>query len=267
MSASAFKDATQDGSMIVAKNMDWYATPEMRKNPIVLVVKPTDGGYSYLTPVYPGWITCIEGVNEKGITTGLQISKSDVETMKGAGWHFLTALLLKYADSIDDAINILTVYPKPCGNIFQVNDGKTGESIVIETTANALALRYPPKGKNILWTTNHFNCYPGWESYSGPINMPSQQEKFYKLDLSTIESWQKTIPMWTKGRFNRTRQILNENYGELTVDKMIALISDRYCMMEKKYVDWDVVDAACIADIWSIDKVLSKNSLYYKSTK
>ncbi len=267
MSASAFRDATVDGSMIVAKNMDWYSTPEMRKNPLILVVKPTDGGYGYLTPVYPGWITCIEGINEKGISTGLQISKSDVETMKGAGWHFLTALLLKYADSIDDAINILTVYPKPCGNIFQVNDGNVGNSIVIETTANALALRYPQKGKNILWTTNHFNCYPGWEGYIGPINMPAEQEKFYKLDLTTLESWQKTIPMWTKGRFDRTRQLLNENYGKITVEKMIDLISDRHCMKKKKHVGWDDFHAACIADVWAHDKVLSKNSQFYKSDK
>jgi len=267
MSASAFKDATVDGKMIVAKNMDWYATAEMRENPIVLIVKPTDGGYSYLTPVYPGWITCIEGANDQSITTGLQISKSDVETIKGAGWHFLTALILKYADSIDDAINILTVYPKPCGNIFQVNDGKTRESIVIETTANDLAYRYPKPGKNVLWTTNHFNCYPGFEGYEGSINMPQKQEKFYKLDLTTIESWQKTIPMWTAGRFNRTRQILDENYGKLTVEKMIDLISDRYCMKDKKYCDWDVEDAAAIADIWAKDHVTNKDTEFYKTAE
>ena len=264
MTVGAWGDATQDGSMIVAKNMDWYSTPEMRENPVVLVVEPTDGGYGYLAPVYPGWITCIEGINEKGISTGLQISRSDVETMKGTGWHFLTALLLKYADSIDDAINILTVYPRPCGNIFQACDGKTGKSVVIETTANALALRFPKKGKSILWTTNHFNCYPGWEGYSGPINMPSQQVKAYKLDLSTIETWQKTIPLWTKGRFERTRQLLNENYGKITVEKMIALISDRYSMKEKKVVDWDVLDADCISDIWAKDKILLLRHLYFQ---
>lgn len=265
MTVRASGEATQDGNMIVAKNMDWYATPEMRENPIVLVVDPTDGGYGYLTPVYPGWISCIEGINEKGICFGLQISRSDVETMKGAGWHFLTSLLLKYADSLDDAINILTVYPRPCGNIHHVCDGKTGNSVVIETTANAIGLRYQKKGRDILWTTNHFNCYPGWEGYSGSINIPALQTKSYKLDLNTIETWQKTIPMWTKGRFERARQILNENYGKITLEKMIDLISDRYCMKEKRFVGWDVVDATTISDIWAKDEVLSEDIQYYKS--
>ena len=266
MSAAAWGDATSDNSMIVGKNMDWYSTPEMRKNPLVLVVKPTDGGYGYLAPVYPGWITCIEGINEKGISTGLQISKSDVETMKGAGWHFLTALVLKYSDSIEDAITTLTVYPRPCGNIFEVCDAKIDKAVVVETTANALALRYPVKGKNLLWTTNHFNCYPGWEGYNGSVNMPAQQEKFYKLDLSTVDSWQETIPMWTNGRFVRSRQLLNENYGEISVEKMINLLSDRYCMKQKKNVEWDDVHAACIADVWSVDKELA-NIKFYKSNK
>ncbi len=266
MCAAAWGDATSDGSMIVGKNMDWYSTPEMRKNPLVLVVKPTDGGYGYLAPVYPGWITCIEGINEKGISTGLQISKSDVETMKGAGWHFLTALVLKYSDSIEDAITTLTVYPRPCGNIFEVCDAKTNKAVVVETTANALALRYPVKGKNLLWTTNHFNCYPGWEGYNGSVNMPAQQEKFYKLDLSTVDSWQETIPMWTNGRFVRSRQLLNENYGEISVEKMINLLSDRFCMKQKKNVEWDDLHAACIADVWSVDKELA-NIKFYKSDK
>ena len=267
LSASASRDATADGSMIVGKNFDWYATPEMRKHPLVLVVEPTDGGHSYLSPAYPGWICCIEGLNDQGISTGLQISRSDYETMKGVGWHFMTALLLKYSDSIDDAINILTVYPRPCGNIFQICNGKTGDAAVVETTANALAVRYPQDGKNILWTANHFNCIKGWQGYDGPVNMPSQQVKAYKLDLGSIETWQKTIPIWTIGRYDRTRQLLNENYGKITVDTMRDLVSDRFCMKAKKHADWDKLDTACIADMWAHDTVLSKNIQYYKSTK
>ncbi|MEN8251437.1 MAG: C45 family peptidase, partial [Bacteroidota bacterium] len=265
MSVAAFNDATTDGSMIVGKNMDWYCSPGMRKNPIILVVKPTDGGYGYLAPVYPGWFACIEGVNEKGITTGMQISKSDYETMRGAGWHALTALILKYSDSLDDAINILTVYPKPCGNIFQVNDGKVNNAVVIETTANALAVRYPVKDKNVLWTTNHFNCYPGWDGYDGSVNMPAQQEKFYKLDLTSGQSFYNSVPMWTKGRYDRTRELLNENYGKISVEKMVEFVSDRYCMIRKENVGWDVLDGACIADVWANDRVIAKDVQYFKS--
>jgi len=96
--------------------------------------------------------------------------------------------------------------------------------------------------------------------------MPAQQEKFYKLDLSTVDSWQETIPMWTNGRFVRSRQLLNENYGEISVEKMINLLSDRFCMKQKKNVEWDDLHAACIADVWSVDKELA-NIKFYKSDK
>ena len=253
--------------MIVGKNMDWYATPEMRKNPLVLVVEPTDGGYSYLTPAYPGWICGIEGLNDQGMSMGLQISRSDHETMKGAGWQFLSALLLKYDDSISDAVNILTVYPKPCGNIFHIADGKKNEVVIIETTANAVAIRKPEAGKNIIWTANHFNCIKGWQGYEGDINMPAEQEKSYKLDLSSIEAWQKTIPIWTIGRYNRIKQLLNENYGKIDVKMMEAFISDRFCMKSHEQKGWDELDAACIADMWANDTPLAESIPYYKSKK
>ncbi len=267
MTVCAAGPATSNGEMIVAKNMDWYATPEMRRHPIVLAVQPTDGGYAYFTPAYPGWISGIEGCNDKKVCFGMQISRSDRETMRGAGWHFLALLLLKYADSLGDAVNILTVYPRPCGNIFLVADAKTGKALVIETTADAVALRYPQKDQGTIWSTNHFNCFPGWQGYKGPVNMPALQKKAYHLKLDSIESWQKSLPGWTKGRYDRTRELLEKNYGKITVKTMLSLISERYSMKWKKYVGWDELDADAIADIWAKDKVLSKNVQYYKSPK
>ena len=261
-------EATKTGRLIMGKNMDWHNTPEMAQNPVVLVVDPTDGGYGYLAPVYPGWIGCIEGMNEKGIGMGLQISRSDVETMKGVGWHFQTLLILKYADSLDDAINILTVYPRTCGNITHVGDGKTGQSVVIEHTANDLALRYQVPGRDILWTTNHFNCYPGWEGYTGTVNMPAKQVKAQNLNISTIEAWQETIPLRSKGRFERERQLLNIEYGQITPEYMIKLISDRYCMKEKQYVGWDK-DAYTIAvhGEAGVAEEVFEDIAYYKSDR
>jgi hypothetical protein len=96
--------------------------------------------------------------------------------------------------------------------------------------------------------------------------MPAEQEKFYKLNLTTIDSWQKTIPMWTNGRFVRTRELLNNDYGNITVKKMVNLLSDRFCMKKKKQVDWNDLHAACIADVWSHDKELA-NIKFYKSDK
>ncbi len=267
MTVCAFGPATRDGDMVVGKNMDWYATPEMRKHPIVLVVEPTDGGYAYLTPAYPGWISGIEGTNEKKVCFGMQISRSDRETMKGAGWHFLSLLVLKYADSIEDAIDTLTVHPRPCGNIFLVCDAKAGKAVVVETTADAVAIRLPGKGSGTIWSTNHFNCFPGWQGYTGPVNMPALQKKSYHLKLDSIESWQKSLPLWTKGRYDRTRRLLKDNFGKITVKTMLSLVSERYSMKWKKFIGWDELDADAIADIWAKDKVLSKDVRYFKSRK
>jgi len=271
MTVRASGKATLDGSLIVAKNMDWANTPEMREDPIVIVADPSDGGYGYLAPVYPGWISCFEGMNEKGIAVGLQMSTSYPETMKGAGCHFLTNLILKYADSLDDAINILTVYPRPCGNIHHVADGKTGNSVVIEHTANELAVRYQEGDRDILWTTNHFNCYPGWQGYTG-YNMVAQQAEAWGLgNVSTVEAWQESLAriwMGPNGRYERARDILNEKYGKITVEKMIEIISDRYDQKTGKVIGWDEAGVTISAGGDPRNNiVLSEDIQYYKSDK
>ncbi len=269
MTVSAWGEATTDGRLIQGKNMDWYTVPEMRKNPIVMVVDPTDGGHGFLIPIYPGWIACIEGMNEKGISMGLEISSNELETMHGMGWHFLTKQILKYADSIDDVITILTVYPSAAGNIIHIADAKTNSAAVIEFTANEIGVIYPEKGRSVLWSTNHFNGYPGWQGYTG-TNMVATQGKRYRIeDISTIEKWQDSLAkIWRgrKGRYGRIRQILNENYGKMTGEKMIKLVSDRYDQKTSKVIGWDEMGATCSA-LWAKDKLLSKNVKYYKSAR
>jgi hypothetical protein len=261
MTVTAYGEATTDGTMIVGKNMDWGSTPEMRKNPIVMVADPSDGGYGFLAPVYAGWIACIEGMNEKGIALGLEVASSDRETMHGMGWHTLTKMLLQYADSIDDAINILSVYPRATSCICHVADAKTGRAAVIEYTANAIGVIYPEAGKNVLWSTNHFNGYPGFQGYTGTNMVATQAKRLGLADISTIERWQDSLALIGKGkngRYGRIRQLLNENYGRITVEKMIKIVSDRYDMNKRKVLGWDELRE---------DTLLAKDVSYYKSTK
>ncbi|MBW2618650.1 MAG: hypothetical protein JRC92_07220, partial [Deltaproteobacteria bacterium] len=267
---SAYGEATQDGAMIVGKNMDWSTTPEMRNNPIVMVADPSDGGYGYLAPIYPGWITSIEGMNEKGIVVGLEVVPADSETMHGLGWHFHTNLILKYADSIEDAINIITVYPRTCGDIHQVADAKTHRAVVIEYTKDAVGLIYPEKGRDVLWSTNHFNAYPGWQGYKGPNMVALQTKRMSGLaDISSIDAWQMSLELIHKGeagRYGRIRQLLDQWYGEMTVEKMIKIVSDRYDMDTGRVIGWDDY-GTCVSQMWAKDFELSKDVQYYKSEK
>lgn len=227
---SAWGDATEDGSLIIAANSDYYDTEEELLNRLIVVVDPTDGGYGYvgvLWDVFP----VAAGINEAGIAINGHLVSADEESLLGVSSELLMAMVLQYADSIEDAVEILTAYPRTCGIIIHIADGKTNRSAVIEYTADHIAVVSAEPGRDVLWNTNHFNAYPGWKGYEG-FNMVTTQDVRGRLKhIKTIEKWQASLAdggKGTAGRYGRYEELLDENYGEITVEIAKEIITDRY---------------------------------------
>jgi len=231
-SCSTWGDATQDGSLIMGKNMDNLDLPGILENRILVISDP-DHGFGHANITHPGMIAIDGGFNEGGIEMMTQYSPSIYETMSGCGIGILSRLILQYAHTINDAVNILTVYPRCTGINYHVTDAKVNRAAVIEVSASEAAIRRPEKGTDALWTSNHYNCYPGWKGYTGK-NMVKGQAPVYKLqDISTIEKWQEGIydpkndNIAGAGRFKRYEKLVKENYGRITAEKMMQIMSDR----------------------------------------
>jgi len=209
-----------------------------------------------------------------------QYSGSINETMRGCGIGILTRLILQNVHRIDDAINILTVYPRCTGINYHVADAKVNGAVVIEVSANELAVRYPERDKDTLCATNHYNCYPGWKGYTG-YNMVLGQAPAYGLtDISTAEKWQNSLldrensVIPAASRFMRYEQLLDENYGKITVEKGIEILSDRYDPVTSKERAWNEPspgrnNGATISMLFSLfpKDMITESVPYYKRDK
>jgi len=222
-SFSAWGKATRDGKLIFGKNMDNLCLPGVLAQRLLVFVAPDHGfGHAYVT--HPGMLAIDGGVNEDGIEMMTQYSPSVNETMRGCGIGILTKLILQYTHRIDDAVNILTVYPRCTGINYHVADAKVNRAAVIEVSATETSVRYPESDRDALWTTNHYNCYPGWKGYEGYNMVPGQVPVYDLNDVSTIEKWQESLAdknntlIAAAGRFKRYEQLINENYGKITVN-------------------------------------------------
>jgi len=278
-SFSAWGRATPDGKLIFGKNMDNLNLPGILENRILMTVDP-DHGYSHAFVTHPGMLAIDGGVNEDGIAMMTQYSGSINETMRGCGIGILTRLILQNVHRIDDAINILTVYPRCTGINYHVADAKVNGAVVIEVSANELAVRYPEQDKDTLCTTNHYNCYPGWKGYTG-YNMVLGQAPAYGLtDISTAEKWQNSLldrenaVIPAASRFMRYEQLLDENYGKITVEKGIEILSDRYDPVTSKERAWNEPspgrnNGATISMLFSLfpKDMIAESVPYYKSDK
>lgn len=233
-SFSAWGEATKDGSLIAGANSDYYDTEEELINRPIVVVDPTDGGYGYvgvLWDVFP----VAAGMNEAGIAINGHLCSADEESLLGASSELLLALILQYADSIEDAVEIATIYPRTCGIIILVADANTNEAAVIEYTADHIAVRFAEE--DVIWTTNHFNCYPGWQGYTGFDMTPTYDDRAGLADISTVDAWQDSLEAVGKGRagrYGRYKELLNENYGEIDVEEAKEILSDRYSRQQDR---------------------------------
>lgn len=274
-SFSAWGKATRDGNMIFGKNMDNLDLPGILDNRILVINDPDDGlGHANVT--HPGMIAIDGGLNENGVEMMTQYSPSIYESMRGCGIAILSRLILQNANSVEDALNILTVYPRCTGINYHVGDAKVQKAIVVETNAKQTAFR-KPNGKDILWTTNHYNCYPGWMGYQGE-NLVEGQAPVYPLDdVSTIDAWQKSLKdksnlyFSATGRFRQYEKLLNEQYGKITVESGIEILSDRHHPDTGELRNWETPAKAMNDGVticfWLAPTEFAKKAKIYKSSK
>ena len=270
-SFSAWGEATPDGKMIFGKNMDNLNLPGTLENRILVIVDSDHGcGHTFIT--HPGMLAIDEGINRDGVAMMTQYSVS-INEMQGCGIGILIRLTLANVHRIDDMINILPVYSRCTGINHHVADTKVNRTIVIEVSATEVAVRYPEQGRDVLY----YNCYLGWKDYTG-YNMVLDQAPVYSLtDVSMIKKWQTSLAdrenpnIPAAGRLKRYEQLLNENYGKITVEKGIEILTDRHDPDSDKERDWSEPspgrnDGGPIYALYSVE-TLAEDASYYKSNK
>jgi hypothetical protein len=274
-SFSAWGRATRDGGLLFGKNMDNLDLPGILAGR-VLVFSDPDHGFGHVNVTHPGMLAIDGGFNEDGVAMMTHYSPSIYESMRGCGIGSISRLILQGAHCVEDAVNILTVYPRCTGINYHVADAATNRAAVIETNARHTAVRYPFQ-RNVLWTTNHCNCYPGWMGYEG-INMVEGQKPVFRMgDVSTIEAWQESLRdaknSWidATGRFRRYEKLLGDAYGSLCFENGIEILRDRHHPDTGELRDWDTPangrnDGVTISFLLK-RKTFAEAARFYKSTE
>ncbi len=232
-SFSAWGKAIKGDTLIFAKNMDNLNLPAILDNRILVIAKPDEGfGHAFVT--HPGMIGIDGGLNAAGVTMMTQYDAFAQETMEGCGIGIFTRQLLTHSQDLNQAIDILKDHPHCTGIAFHVADSNSNEAAIVNASAAQVHVRYPQEGQDVLFTSNHTNCYPGWYGYKG-YNMVKDQKEVYVLgDVSTIESWQKSLRdpknFWVPApsRFERYEQLMQTHYGKITTEIAQEILSDRH---------------------------------------
>lgn len=152
-SFSAWDEYTTDSSMLIGRNFDFYVGDKFSENKIVYFCKPTEGN-KFAMITWSGFMGCVSGMNDKGITVTINAAKSDIPTASATPISLLAREILQYANNIDDAYAIAKKRKTFVSESLMIGSGSEHQTALIEKSPSKTALLRAAKHE--LLCTNHY---------------------------------------------------------------------------------------------------------------
>jgi isopenicillin-N N-acyltransferase-like protein len=201
-SFGTWNDQSEDSTMIIGRNFDFYVGDKFAEDKIVAFYNP-EKGYKLMTVTWGGFVGAVSGMNEKGITITINAAKTDLPTGSATPVSLVAREILQYAKNIDEAIAITRKRKMFVSESFLVGSAADNKAIVIEKTPDSLGIYNP--NQNYIVCANHFQS-------KGLAGLQSNEQQL-KESASPY-------------RYKRLMQLLDQN-GKNTVEKTVNILRDR----------------------------------------
>lgn len=187
-SFAAWGDKSEDGNLILGRNLDFYAGDEFAKEKIITFMNPKNG-HPFMMVSWAGMIGVVSGMNMEGITVTINAAKSDVPLVAKTPISILTREILQYAANIEEAIAIAKKRKVFVSESIMVGSANDGKAIIIEVAPNGFGVYDVPNNNQII-CSNHFQSDA----------LKNDKNNQYQIKNSHSQY-----------RFDRMKELLNKN--------------------------------------------------------
>jgi len=194
--------ASQDSTMIIGRNFDFYVGDNFAKNKIVLFEKPSQG-YKFMSVTWGGFIGVVSGMNEKGLTVTINAAKSSIPSGSATPVSLVAREILQYAKNISEAVAIAGKRKMFVSESFLIGSAEDKKAVIIEKTPDSLDV-YDPQ-KDFIVCANHFQSRKLGNSAPNEIQMKESASPY---------------------RYERLMELMNKNEKN-TVQKTIDILRDQ----------------------------------------
>jgi predicted choloylglycine hydrolase len=153
-SFAAWGDKSEDGSLILGRNFDFYAGDDFAKDKIVAFVNPKEG-YPFMMVTWAGMIGVCSGMNNEGLTVTINAGKSEIPLIAKTPISILSREILQYATTINEAIAIARNRKVFVSESIMIGSAKDKKAILIEVSPDNFGI-FDVKNSNQLICSNHF---------------------------------------------------------------------------------------------------------------
>ncbi len=200
--------ATEDGRMYHARLLDWTQMDYILEFPTIFVRQPSDGlAHAFIG--FPANLSPYSGINEAGISAASNEADpldKTVGSLDGRSHVQLQAQILKHADSLEKARQMIAEVSHMSAEIITVADGTNNQAAIFEMTGKAVGIR--ELDDDIVFVTNHFLAQETSELDAEP-NGESSANRLARL--------QQLLP----------KDATDSLYGTLSPEMFITMMRDR----------------------------------------
>jgi isopenicillin-N N-acyltransferase like protein len=150
---ATWDNSSEDSTLIVGRNFDFYVGDEFAKNKIVAFYQPAQG-HSFMMITFGGMTGVLSGMNDQGLTVTLNAAKSEIPSASATPVSLVAREILQYASTIQEAFAIASNRKTFVSESFLIGSAKDRRAAVIEKSPDAIDL-YESGGSSII-ATNHF---------------------------------------------------------------------------------------------------------------
>lgn len=215
-SFACWAEQSEDGSLIVGRNFDFYVGDDFAKNKMVLFVEPTSG-YKFASISWPGMMGVLSGMNEMGLTITINAAKGEIPTSSAMPISLLAREILQYASNIEEAYAIAQEYETFVSESLLIGSAIDGYAAIIEKTPDKIALYKSDTSKVVC--TNHYQSSTFACDKYNVENIASSDSPYRYARIE--ELLDNTIPLSRQDAVD----ILRDRYGKAGAD--IGLSSEK----------------------------------------
>ncbi|MFD1603268.1 C45 family autoproteolytic acyltransferase/hydrolase [Flavobacterium artemisiae] len=187
-SFAVWNEKTEDGNLLLGRNLDFYVNDEFAENKIVAFINPKEG-FPFMMVTWPGMIGTVSGMNLEGLTVTINASKSQIPLTAKTPISILTREILQHAKNLDEAIAIAKKRDVFVSESIMVGSAHDNKAILIEVSPEKMDVYEAPNSSELI-CSNHF------------------QGEVFKDDKRNQEQ---ILNSHSEYRFERMQELLNEN--------------------------------------------------------